>query len=157
MIIISHRGNLEGPSESENSLKAIDDALCLGFDIEIDVWYKSEKLFLGHDKPQHLIDLKYLEERKDNLWIHCKDLESLFFFSRKDVQLEYFWHQTDKYTLTRNNFIWTYPNEMITTKSVAVLPSSVEEVLMHNPYGICTDHPFDVRKVLSKMQQGTNV
>ena len=41
MILISHRGNTNGVNhEKENSISYIEDALNLGFDVEVDVWYK---------------------------------------------------------------------------------------------------------------------
>ena len=53
MKIIAHRGNLSGPTQTENHPDQIKKALDLGFDVEIDVWYKENKVFLGHDFPQY--------------------------------------------------------------------------------------------------------
>ena len=39
MILISHRGNLNGKSNMENRPGHINKALWQGFDVEIDVWY----------------------------------------------------------------------------------------------------------------------
>ena len=50
MKIISHRGNLNGPeSETENSPQKIEQALKLGYECEIDVWYESGNFTLCHD------------------------------------------------------------------------------------------------------------
>ncbi len=39
MILISHRGNINGKNEiRENSIFYIMEALSMGFDVEIDVW-----------------------------------------------------------------------------------------------------------------------
>ena len=38
MILISHRGNLNGKSDEENHPNHIDITLRQGFDVEIDVW-----------------------------------------------------------------------------------------------------------------------
>ena len=46
MILIAHRGNINGPSLAmENTCVYIDSAIKLGYDVEIDVWYNSSKLF----------------------------------------------------------------------------------------------------------------
>jgi len=48
---ISHRGNLAGPMpEFENRPDYIDNALDLGFDVEVDLWSYDNKFFLGHDE-----------------------------------------------------------------------------------------------------------
>ena len=39
MKLIAHRGNIDGPSDEQNSPDYIDNALSLGYDAEIDVRY----------------------------------------------------------------------------------------------------------------------
>ena len=56
MIIIAHRGNLNGPSKNENSLDHIGRALKAGFEVEIDVWFKNNFFYLGHDFPEYRLD-----------------------------------------------------------------------------------------------------
>ena len=57
MLLIAHRGNVSGPrTEFENNPIYIDKAIELGYDVEIDVWFVNNKLFLGHDEPQYKID-----------------------------------------------------------------------------------------------------
>jgi hypothetical protein len=47
MILIAHRGNLNGPNkESENMPDYINIAIEKGFYVEIDVWLINNKLFL---------------------------------------------------------------------------------------------------------------
>jgi len=152
-IIISHRGNLDGPSSTENNPLSIDRALSLGFDVEIDIWCDKHTIFLGHDNPQYKIDLSYLTDRRNKLWIHCKNLESLFFFSSKNENLEYFWHQNDDYTLTKNNFIWTFPNRPLCQNSIAVMPLDEETTLSKKIHGICTDYPNRVKEFLLKKEK----
>ena len=56
MILISHRGNLDGPNKSfENSPSYICEAIDRGFDVEVDLW-KTNKLFFGHAEPQYCIN-----------------------------------------------------------------------------------------------------
>ena len=62
MFFISHRGNLEGPIRSEeNKIDYINDAINQNFDVEIDVWFKNNNFYLGHDEPQYKIPLEFLK------------------------------------------------------------------------------------------------
>ena len=56
MILISHRGNIDGVKPTkENSPEYILEAISLGYDVEIDVWKVDGKWFLGHDEPEYAI------------------------------------------------------------------------------------------------------
>ena len=59
MILISHRGNLEGPSNLENHPDQIQKVLRLGFDCEIDLWREDNKWYLGHDYPEHEVNINF--------------------------------------------------------------------------------------------------
>jgi glycerophosphoryl diester phosphodiesterase len=141
MKYISHRGNIFGANKNlENSIPYLQKAISLGFDIEIDIWSIDNKLYLGHDKPDYLIDYKTIEEWSDLVWVHCKNLEALNKFS-KIKNIESFWHQGDDFTLTTGNYIWTYPKKETVDNSIIVhlsLPSI--ELLKSNIFGICSDY-----------------
>ena len=48
MKIISHRGNLSGPDpKQENKPSQIINAIQKGYEVEIDVWFKDKKFYLG--------------------------------------------------------------------------------------------------------------
>ena len=52
MILISNRGNVDGVNlEKENTQSYIQQAIDLGYDVEIDVRYINNKFWLGHDSP----------------------------------------------------------------------------------------------------------
>ena len=140
MILIAHRGNIEGPNiQKENSIEYIDNALKLGYDVEIDIWFINDKLFLGHDYPQYNISLQYLLDRKNSLWIHCKNLESLEFFNiLYNNEMNYFWHENDKSTLTSKLYIWALPGMQPINRSIAVLPELYEDDIS-SCTGICSD------------------
>ena len=139
MIYISHRGNILGPNpEQENSLSYIQYAIDLGFDCEIDVNLIDSCLYLGHDSPQYKIDLNWLIDRKSKLWVHCKNLESISFLSFIN-DLNYFWHEKDKVTLTRKGYIWAYPGMQPVKNSIAVLPELYNDSLI-DCIGVCTDY-----------------
>jgi hypothetical protein len=82
MILISHRGNLEGKIlEKENHPDYIDEAITLGYNVEIDLWYIEGRFMLGHDKPQYEVYTEWLYQRSDKLWIHCKNVKAFEFFN----------------------------------------------------------------------------
>ena len=147
MKLIAHRGNLNGPNlGSENHPYHIEDCIDKGYDVEIDVRYdpKTERLWLGHDTPDYPVTWWWLAGRADHLWIHCKDITTLHQFSNATNGYNYFWHETDKYTLTSKNYIWTFPGRPFCRKSVIVMPewSDYDWDLLRatNCYGICTDY-----------------
>ena len=113
MKLIAHRGNINGPDiQNENKPEYIKTAIVLGYDCEIDVRLINNELYLGHDEPTYKINIDFLITNKDSLWIHCKNITALGFLSEyKNYVFNYFWHQTDDYVITSNEFIWTYPKD----------------------------------------------
>lgn len=135
MKIISHRGNLYGPSNEENSPDQIYKALLNGFDCEIDVWLVDNKIVLGHDKPEYEVDHNFLNQQ--GLWLHAKNIEALDYLS--NTQFNYFWHQGDKATMTSKGVIWCFPG-IFCKNGITVLPNYVE--IPQKILGVCTDFPF---------------
>lgn len=151
MIIISHRGNLDGVDKNKENLptqvlKCIEE----GFDVEIDVWKIDNVYFLGHDEPQYQIDFEFLKNKK--LWCHAKNLNALRDMLR-DRKINCFWHQKDDYTLTSKNNIWTYPNKELTSGCIAVLTENTDYSFedLKKCYGICTDNPKYYEKILHRI------
>ena len=65
MILISHRGNINGSKpEMENKPEYIQQALDLGYDVEIDVWLIDGNFFLGHDEPQYQVHGTFLMKKR---------------------------------------------------------------------------------------------
>lgn len=137
MIFIAHRGNINGPSVLENSMEHIESALNMGYDVEIDIHVFESTIYLGHDVPTQQIDLKWLERRKKNLWIHCKNTYAMVYLQNSDFN--YFWHQNDTMTLTSHRYLWVYPGKQPIANSIAVMPELNNE-LVHQCYGICSDY-----------------
>ena len=135
MILISHRGNLDGKREEfENHPDYIEDAKKRGFDVEIDVWFIKNNFFLGHDEPQFRVDSKFLEDQK--LWCHSKNTDALKELSK--LNCHYFWHNTDDYTITSKGFIWIYPGKPILKNGICVMPEKTKEINL-DCKGICSD------------------
>jgi hypothetical protein len=140
MILISHRGNITGPiPDSENRDSYIDYAIKNGYDVEIDLWYKNDTLWLGHDKPDYETDLVWISDRIDKLWIHCKNIEAIDFFNNCKMDFNYFWHETDTLTLTSKKYIWAYPGKQPIRGSIAVMPEIYLEGI-ESCLGICSDY-----------------
>ena len=141
MILISHRGNINGKNvEMENHPSYIDTALNLWYDVEIDVWYIDGVLFLGHDSPQYEVSLEWLEHRSPSLWIHCKDMNSLSYFNEysntKSNQFNYFSHDVDMGVLTSHNYIWS---THLYDRGILVLPEVFNKEPNERTIGICSD------------------
>ncbi len=134
MILISHRGNINGSiPERENEPLYIIEALERGFDVEVDVWWKDDGFWLGHDEPQYQVKEEFLQNIK--LWCHAKNIEALDkMLNNKNIHC--FFHQDDDVTLTSRGYIWTSPGKKLTSKSIAVLPKKKPNKEIA---GLCSD------------------
>ena len=140
MLLIAHRGNLNGPNSNlENSPDYVVDAIQQNFDVEVDVWYTNNQLFLGHDNPEYKIHLDFLLSHQSVLWCHAKNIEALNFMLEKDLHC--FWHQEDDYTITNKGYIWAYPDKQVPnlSKSITVMPEW-HDTNVSNFSGVCSDY-----------------
>jgi hypothetical protein len=143
MILISHRGNINGKKPHlENQPNYINNAISLGYDVEIDLWWVNGKTYLGHDEPQYEVNDIWLTERIDKLWVHCKNVELLNWI--RSTSLHWFWHEEDTLTLTSHNHLWVYPGKQPIEKSIAVMPEIYNDNL-DNCIGICSDYINDYK------------
>ena len=137
MVLISHRGNIDGISKLENQPAYIDSAIELGYDVEVDIWYIGGVLYLGHDIGQYKININWLNERSHKLWIHCKNHPALELMCESD--LHYFWHDEDDVTITSKGIIWAHPKIKPLDKSIAVLPER-HNWPVGDCLGVCSDY-----------------
>lgn len=151
MLLIAHRGNLQGPTPSlENNPSYVLEAIDSGFSVEIDLRVKDNELYLGHDYAQYKIDEQFLTDNKSELWVHCKDSEA--FNKAIELNLNCFWHNIDDYTMTSYGYVWCFPGkEPVGKMSIAVLPELYEEVsninLEGKVIGICSDYVLDIKNI----------
>jgi hypothetical protein len=118
MILISHRGNTKGLNPRlENGQGYCEETIDRGFDVEIDVWY-TDSWWTGHDRPVHRVDPDFLKRKE--VWCHAKNIEALK--RLLDLGAHCFFHQNDNVTLTSEGYIWTYPTQPLTEKSICVMP-----------------------------------
>ncbi len=140
MKLISHRGNINGRLESrENEPTYIDLAIQKGYEVEVDVWYKGDMLWLGHDNPNYGIDFGFIKDRIRKLWVHCKNIEAVVYFDECGYDVNYFWHQEDTLTLTSQKYIWVYPGKQPIMNSIAVMPE-INNDDFSKCLGICSDY-----------------
>tara|TARA_B100000029_G_scaffold406824_1_gene407555 strand:+ start:164 stop:613 length:450 start_codon:yes stop_codon:yes gene_type:complete len=149
MILIAHRGNIDGAiPEKENHPDYIDKALKKDYNVEIDVWYENSKWYLGHDEPQY--EVKDAFFYNNFLWCHAKNIEALQMLSFRGLHC--FWHQTDDVTMTTRGYLWTYPGKKLTTKSICVMPerASYTSKEIEICAGVCSDEIEKYRLVTAK-------
>ena len=143
MILISHRGNISGKnSKLENNPDYIIEAK-KGFDVEVDVWFKNNKFYLGHDYPKFEVKQKFLKQKK--IWCHAKNFQAISALNK--IKAHYFWHQKDDYTITSKGIIWVYPGKKLIKNSICVLPKNTRKLPI-SCLGICSDYIEKFRKLL---------
>lgn len=141
MILISHRGNIDGPNPKlENSPTYIQQALDKGYHVEIDVWYVDGKFKLGHDNPEYDFPLTLLKNNYSRLWLHCKNTAALSELNKIDkvgTKLNYFGHDVDEGVLTSKGFIWSI---LPLDNGVLVMPEATQNKPIESTIGICSDN-----------------
>jgi len=162
---IAHRGNLYGPNpELENTIPHIDSAIGQGFHVEVDVWNINGTMVLGHDYPSdsdifsNFVTDGFFVNRSNRLLVHCKNGESLCHMmsltSKYGPAFEFFFHDSDAYTITSYQSIIAYPGKPCplhvdeTPTTIAMMPER------HNTdttdfKAICTDYPVRYRDTSS--------
>lgn len=136
-IIISHRGNTNGPNpKTENNPDIIEYLLDQRIPCEIDVWLHKNKFYLGHDKGVYPIKEDWLQNHY--LFCHAKNIEALYRMMM-NYKIHCFWHDKDDHVLTNQYFIWqAHPNNL-TDRTIVVDKSSTPNYNL-KCYGICVDY-----------------
>lgn len=145
MKLISHRGNIDGKNpKEENSILYIQNALKLGYDVEIDVWNVNKEWYLGHDEPQYKVKYDFLT--LEGLWLHAKNGDALYHLLQ-DRYCNVFYHTDEDWVLTSKKYIWTYPNQLLYPNSICVLPELGYNGDLKNCKGICSDFISKYEKI----------
>ena len=160
MIIIAHRGLLDGPDPwgtRENSPESIEKCIKLGYHVEVDVWANSSgTVSLGHNGAHYPVTWDYLKERAGRLWVHAKNVWTAVELT-KHPELNWFFHQDDPMTLTSKGNLWVHPNTpFLLPGTIAVLPETwidlkgaARKFEKHKDVlGICTDYPVKFAEFL---------
>lgn len=146
MIVISHRGNLTGPSSKENTLEAWKEFCELKITknvvtyCELDLWYHNGTYWLGHDQPVQGIDSGLLWDMAI-VW-HCKNFAACKHLSWQS-EGHFFFHEDDPYTITSKGWVWAAPGQQVNESTVIVckdLESTIKTVREGKAMGVCTDY-----------------
>lgn len=154
MLLIAHRALLNGKKDGENHPDQIKYCLNHSLDVEIDVWYQDDSFWLGHDIPQHRIDIDFLFQ--PGLWVHCKSIPTLQTLKHYP-QINYFAIDKDDFTLTSKNWLWLSPTYGRSVKdAICVMPEdprwtfSTEHLL--DFAGICSDNVYYYREYVTDLR-----
>lgn len=149
-IIISHRGNLNGPNKvEENKPNNILDVLKhTKFNVEIDIWKLGNRYYIGHDYPESIFNLEAILEYNNRILFHAKNLQALEELTIR--KLHVFWHENDDFTLSSYQFIVTYPTKTTTYMSIIMKPELYTLDSIKSCYAICTDYPYRWSEILWK-------
>jgi hypothetical protein len=145
--VISHRGNIHRENEKENHPDQIKKALNL-FRVEVDVWLFNDEYYLGHNGPEYKVKDSFFDK---NMLLHCKNLEAVKLLSRTD--LNWFWHESDKITITNYGEIWCFPENYIENGITVLWGDPINHFQSNfdfNIKGICTDYPLKALDYLDK-------
>lgn len=158
MYFIAHRGNMIGRNvERENKEDYILECLELGYQCEIDVWIIDNEIFLGHDGPEHKTTIDFIMERKEHLWIHCKNEDALNFFVHKNVNC--FYHDKDNYTITSKGIVWGNINSKCISNMICVMPENYQSELEFEELslciGVCSDYVLFYKQQLYQNKKCT--
>ncbi len=146
MILIAHRGNIDGPNPNkENHPDYLQQAMDQGYHVELDVWWVDNKYVLGHDKPQYEVAFGYLINSK--MWVHAKNIETFLKIVEPGFLVHTFLHETDPCVLTTNKYIWTFPGYSISdNRQIAVVPERVPGWDISRAGGVCSDYVLKYSK-----------
>jgi len=140
--LIAHRGNVNGISKIlENTKGYIDSAIRSGYDVEVDVRTGDDgEFYMGHDEPQYEVELGWLCDRSESLWIHCKDFKTLSSLIKWDLKV--FYHEKEDYTVISNGLIWAHNLNEVDHNCVIPLLSKedIRNIPDSEVWGICSDY-----------------
>jgi 3-deoxy-D-manno-octulosonate 8-phosphate phosphatase (KDO 8-P phosphatase) len=151
--IISHRGNLSGPNLLlENRPEYVIAASKHCF-VEIDVWFKDGKYFLGHDQPSYEVTKLFLFNEK--FLIHAKNLKTFLQLSRY-TSIEVFFQQSDDIVLTtKARKLFHSRNEMFDAGHDFIwidLEGKMQPDQIGDMNSLLTDYPFKYLESLRKSE-----
>lgn len=146
--LLSHRGNISGKNpERENTVTYIDEALWYGFDVEIDVWVKKNKILLGHDMGIEEVSIDYLRDTR--LLCHAKNRDALELML-SDSLIHTFWHEEDRYTISSKGIPIVYPDIPALKNSIVIIRGSRVIDIPNDCYGVCADNIQEYKDIFKK-------
>ncbi|MBV6513837.1 MAG: hypothetical protein FMNOHCHN_03393 [Ignavibacteriaceae bacterium] len=153
MLLISHRGNVSGRNpERENTKEYIEEALSLGFYVEVDLWVDHGKFYLAHTYQGigGCADVVFYSFKnppispsfltKERLLIHCKNIDALK-VCIDSGGLNYFYHEKDKLTISSHGWIIAHSDNKPIGNTIHMLPEikGYSKDSLKDCAGICSD------------------
>jgi hypothetical protein len=155
--LIAHRGNTIGSEARENHPDFIRKAYNAGFDVEVDLWRIENKWILGHDAPQYEVDIQWVIDSSTYCYYHCKNHEALSWLGENLSRINFFYHNTDLYTLTSKREIWAYPTATPLVNAIVACPEMhqtkelvLQELMQGKWAGVCSDYVEFYKRYLYK-------
>lgn len=148
---IAHRNNLDGKfAPDENKPEKIDELNRKGIPCEIDVWYRDNTYWLGHDAPETQVTFDWLMQYLPLRLIHCKDWKSLDKLHRECGRLGYnvnlFYHTVEDYAMTSRGQIIVHPDQPCLPDSIEMMPEMSEHRdRTHRSNCVCSDSRSNLR------------
>lgn len=157
MLLIAHRGLLDGPNKDlENHPSSFQLCRELGYDVEIDLRFVNGEWWLGHDEAQYKVNYEFLQNidkrgylDQHHAWIHTKNIDALYELMRRHWEGHVFWHQNDDVVVTTTGYLWTYPGKQLTPLSICVMPEWTDQlssIKTANCFGVCSDYVKVIEK-----------
>lgn len=148
---------MDGPNSTlENRPDYVDKAIEAGFMVEVDLRLIGNQYFLGHDYPIWPVAFNWLNERRDSLLLHLKDISSLHTMI---PQWNYFCHVNDPYTFTSQGKIWLHSLDL-TPDDRTIVPLMTKDLIRSYPHkkhvhAICSDYRIDGEGNVYNVPRGT--
>jgi len=138
----------------ENTVQAVEEAISLGYEVEIDVWKTNDGWFLGHDCPENKVSLFFLIINCRKLWFHCKNGAAFNILKWLGGFMHDSEPQVEAHTVF-NKFSWNHSsNHYYDSKTVCVMPElhSLEPQDYSAAYGVCSDDIVNIEYEFKKYQ-----
>ena len=91
---------------------------------------------MGHDEPGEPVSIDWLNTNQ--VWCHAKNYNALE--ALVTLGIHCFWHQSDKYTITSQGWIWAYPGQPGGKYTIAVHPERLTNDEVKKFAGVCSDY-----------------
>lgn len=137
--IYAHRGNIDGPENPlENTVELAEKALGMGYGVELDVWFKNDCFFLGHDQPKQKVSKQYLIN--NNFLIHCKNYQA-FRELYLNPNIHCFYHNDEPFTLTNLGKCLVHEKIVENFNHNDIVVDLNSRKITDKAYGVITDYP----------------
>lgn len=141
---ILHRGNSLNNPAVENSPEKLLELVRTNHHVELDIWSRSGKLFLGHDGPEIEVSYDWLLNVISRALIHCKDGRTFrdlrTWFAERAIAANLFYHTTEDYALSTNDWVITYPGKTTFRGFLSMMPESAsKDPLAEDCFAVCSD------------------